>query len=408
MSIVSLFSASHSHGDEVAAKVAEALGFGHLSKEHLLTEAAGTYDVKAEKLDRAMHGQRSVFDKFTHEKVRNVALLRATLAELLQPDNLVFHGFAAHLLPATLPHVLRVCLVAKNEYREKVAAAQEKLDAKAAHKLVHKADEESAQWTLYLFGVNPWDESLYDLIIPMDSTSIDDATALIKENASKAPIKSTRTSQKAMVDYLLSTRVQVALASGGYGEDVSVEVNDSHLVLKLNKYVMRVEHLKDELREQVSAISGVKEIDFELGPHFRPPNIYAKMDLEVPPKVLLVDDEQEFVVTLSERLQTRNLESAVAYDGEQALSIVENDAPDVMVLDINMPGIDGLEVLRRVKKDKPQTEVIILTGHGSDKERTHAEELGAFAYLNKPVDIDVLADAMKQAYAKLKAGRDDS
>ena len=72
-----------------------------------------------------------------------------------------------------------------------------------------------------------------------------------------------------------------------------------------------------------------------------------------------------------------------------------------------MPGIDGLEVLRRVKKDKPHTEVIILTGHGSDKEREHAEELGAFAYLNKPVDIDVLADTMKRAYAKLKAGQDD-
>ena len=133
--------------------------------------------------------------------------------------------------------------------------------------------------------------------------------------------------------------------------------------------------------------------------------MYAPMELETPPKVLLVDDEEEFVLTLSERLETRNLGSAIAHDGESALSIVENDAPDVMVLDLKMPGIDGLEVLRRVKRDKPATEVIILTGHGSDKEKRLAFDLGAFAYLHKPVDIDVLAETMKKAYAKVQAER---
>ena len=125
------------------------------------------------------------------------------------------------------------------------------------------------------------------------------------------------------------------------------------------------------------------------------------------PKYLLVDDEKEFVLTLSERLETRNLGSAVAYNGEEALSIMETDAPDVMVLDLKMPGIDGLEVLRRVKREKPATEVIILTGHGSDQEERLAMELGAFAYLNKPVNIDVLAETMKQAYDKVKAREED-
>jgi two-component system response regulator CpxR len=122
---------------------------------------------------------------------------------------------------------------------------------------------------------------------------------------------------------------------------------------------------------------------------------------------LLVDDEKEFVLTLSERLEARNLQSAVAYDGEQALSIMETDAPDVMVLDLKMPGVDGLEVLQRVKQERPQTEVIILTGHGSEKERVRAQELGAFAYLSKPVDIDVLADTMKQAYQRVRQRSDD-
>jgi len=66
-----------------------------------------------------------------------------------------------------------------------------------------------------------------------------------------------------------------------------------------------------------------------------------------------------------------------------------------------MPGIDGLEVLRRVKKEHPDVEVIILTGHGSEKEEAAAMELGAFAYLQKPVNIDVLAQKMKEAYRKI-------
>jgi DNA-binding NtrC family response regulator len=72
-----------------------------------------------------------------------------------------------------------------------------------------------------------------------------------------------------------------------------------------------------------------------------------------------------------------------------------------MVLDLKMPGIDGMEVLRRMKKEHPHVEVIILTGHGGETEEALARELGAFAYLKKPVDIDVLSQTMKEAYRKL-------
>ena len=126
----------------------------------------------------------------------------------------------------------------------------------------------------------------------------------------------------------------------------------------------------------------------------------------MPPKILLVDDEKDFVHTLSERLETRNIESSVVYNGEEALDFVKDDEPDVMVLDLMMPGIDGLEVLRRVKRDHPYVEVIILTGHGSDREETLANELGAFAYLHKPVDLDILARTMKEAYQKVSDAKE--
>lgn len=127
-------------------------------------------------------------------------------------------------------------------------------------------------------------------------------------------------------------------------------------------------------------------------------------------KILLVDDEREFVETLSERLQNRSMESTIAYDGEEALEQVSHDEPEVMVLDLKVPGIDGIEVLRRVKREHPNVEVIILTGHGSEREEGLAHELGAFAYLHKPVNIDVLTRTMKEAYKRInekKAAREN-
>lgn len=117
-------------------------------------------------------------------------------------------------------------------------------------------------------------------------------------------------------------------------------------------------------------------------------------------KVLLVDDEQDFVESLAERMKMREVESKVALDGEQALKRVEHDVPDVMVLDLKMPGIDGMEVLRRVKKTYPEVQVIILTAHGTDKDEEEARRLGAFEYLRKPVPIDQLVKTMKAAYKK--------
>ena len=122
-------------------------------------------------------------------------------------------------------------------------------------------------------------------------------------------------------------------------------------------------------------------------------------------KVMLVDDEEEFVTTLSDRIQRRDFSSSVAFTGEQALQIVDDQVPDVMILDLKMPGIGGMEVLRRVKKAYPKVQVIILTGHGSEKDKKEALSLGAFGYLQKPVQIDELARQIINAHKSEAKGR---
>ncbi len=114
--------------------------------------------------------------------------------------------------------------------------------------------------------------------------------------------------------------------------------------------------------------------------------------------VLFVDDEEDFVRALAERMEMRDLGGEVALDGQAALAMLEEEEPpDVMVLDLRMPGLDGLEVLRRVKRLYPGVEVVILTGHGSEQDEEEARRLGTFEYLRKPVDIEVLMDAVRRA-----------
>jgi DNA-binding NtrC family response regulator len=117
-------------------------------------------------------------------------------------------------------------------------------------------------------------------------------------------------------------------------------------------------------------------------------------------KVLLVDDEEAFVNTLAQRLKMRELNVNTVYDGEQALAKVKSEEPDVMVLDLKMPGLHGMEVLKEIRKAYPNMQVIILTGHGTEKDEEEARRLGGFDFLRKPADIETLVGKIKEAYSE--------
>jgi len=102
----------------------------------------------------------------------------------------------------------------------------------------------------------------------------------------------------------------------------------------------------------------------------------------------------------------RDMGSAVAYDGESAFNLINEEDPEVIILDLKMPGVDGLEVLRKVKQTRPEIEVIILTGHGNEEDRKLCMELGAFAYLQKPLDISVLSETIQKANEKARRAKE--
>ena len=118
------------------------------------------------------------------------------------------------------------------------------------------------------------------------------------------------------------------------------------------------------------------------------------------PTVLFVDDEEDYLKTLLKRMRKRGIEVSGAGTGEEALERLTRHPVDVVVLDVRMPGMSGIETLRKIKESYPLTEVIMLTGHASLEVAREGMELGAFDYLMKPVGIDELLYKLEDAQKK--------
>ncbi|NWH06602.1 response regulator [Desulfobacter latus] len=117
-------------------------------------------------------------------------------------------------------------------------------------------------------------------------------------------------------------------------------------------------------------------------------------------KVLIIDDEQEFTQALAERMTTRGMTVSTSSSAIEGLKNVEEHSFDVVVLDLQMPEMDGIETLKVLKKKKPELQVILLTGHATVEKGIEAMKLGAMDLLEKPADLTTLTEKIKKAQAK--------
>lgn len=116
-------------------------------------------------------------------------------------------------------------------------------------------------------------------------------------------------------------------------------------------------------------------------------------------KVLLVDDEKDFIDSLSERLRLRKYSTICAFNGDEALDLLQHQPVDVVVLDVIMPGRNGIEVYKEIKCLYPQVRVIMLTGHASLNSAIEGMEEGVYDYLIKPISIEELVEKIEMAYS---------
>ncbi len=402
MSVITIVGATFSNKSAVIKEISAARVYKHVDLDTIVAGAVIRSGMSKIKILGAFSAKTSVFNRFTHEKERSIAHLRLALAELMVDDKLLITGPASFLIPDKISHVLRVCLVAELKFRTHEAMQREGITEKNALHKIRQQDEDLAVWLKMLGrGEDPWATGLYDIVVPMDKTEVAAAATLILEKAASDVVAKTAHSQTALDDFLLAAQVDVKLAQEGH--NVLVDARKGAITLTINKNVLMLSRLEEDLKSIVEKVPGVLSITTRIGEGFHQPDIYRRYDFEMPSKVLLVDDERDFVQTLSERLIMRDMGSAVAYDGESALTMIADEEPEVMILDLRMPGIDGIEVLRQVKTTNPDIEVIVLTGHGTEKDKDICMDLGAFAFLQKPVDIQLLSQTLMKANEKVRS-----
>ena len=124
-------------------------------------------------------------------------------------------------------------------------------------------------------------------------------------------------------------------------------------------------------------------------------------------RVLIIDDEDQFVDAVVERLRLRGFEANGVTSGQDAMELLHQRSYDVVLLDVKMPGLGGLEVIRKVKEKWPDLQVVMLTGHGSTQDAEEGMQLGAFKYVMKPVKIDDLISIIHEASGQKQDDKDE-
>ncbi|MBW1703711.1 MAG: cytidylate kinase-like family protein [Deltaproteobacteria bacterium] len=173
MAIITIFRGSYSKGKEVAEKVAGRLGYECISREVLL-DASEHFQIPEVKLIRAIHDAPSILDRFKHGKEIFLAYIRSALTCRVAKDKVIYHGLAGHLLLTGVPHLLKVRIIADMTDRIEAEMQREGISRNEALTLLKTDDQERRKWTKTIYGVDPWDSSLYDIVVHIHKLTVSD------------------------------------------------------------------------------------------------------------------------------------------------------------------------------------------------------------------------------------------
>ena len=211
MTIVTISRGSYSMGKAVAEEVAKRLNFACISRDVLL-EASAQFNRPEVQLHHAISDAPSFLDRITHGRQKYIAFIQSALVRHVCQDNIVYHGLGGHLLLKDISHVLKVRIVADLEVRAQVVMKRDQITHAEAVKLIHKLDQDRHKWTRTLYGVEPWDASLYDLQLNVPRYKVADAAQIICQSVEMNAFKTTAESRQAIQDLALACQVKAALA----------------------------------------------------------------------------------------------------------------------------------------------------------------------------------------------------
>lgn len=232
MPIITISRGSYSRGKAAAEQAAARLGYTVVSRD-LLLEASDRYRIPEIKLVRAIHDAPGILDRLRHSPQAYIAFIRAALAERVAADNVVYHGLAGHLLLKGIPHVLKVRITADLDQRVASEMEREGIGAQEARRIIVADDLQRRRWTKSLYGHDPWDSDLYDLVIRVGALPLEDAVSFICSAAGRPAFQSTPASRQQVRDLALACRIKAAL------------VNDFPHVGVTSQHGNAIVHIKD-------------------------------------------------------------------------------------------------------------------------------------------------------------------
>jgi len=179
MPIITISRGSYSRGRDVAEKLAQQLGYECISREIIL-EASEQFNIPEIRLSHAIEDAPSILSRLTRGNERYVAYVRAALLRRVQKDDVVYHGFAGHLLLREVPSVLKVRIIASIEDRIQEVVKRDGVSEDEARERIARADDERRKWSHHLYQADPRDVSLYDIVLRIRPMTVDDAVGTIK------------------------------------------------------------------------------------------------------------------------------------------------------------------------------------------------------------------------------------
>jgi len=210
MAIITISRGSYSRGKEVAEAVAARMGYNCISRDVLL-DASKRFNIPEVKLIRAIHDAPTLLRRMGRDRRAYIAYIRSALTWRVRKDNVVYHGLAGHILLEGISHVLKVRIIADIRDRIAAEAAREGISREKARALLLKDDEERRKWTQSLYGKDPWDCHLYDLVIHVHKLTVEDAVDFICQAAARPQFRTTDASRQQMEDLALACRVKTAI-----------------------------------------------------------------------------------------------------------------------------------------------------------------------------------------------------
>jgi cytidylate kinase len=273
MPIITISRGTMSGGQALASCLCSTLGTPCVGRESIVVEAAEKLGVSNDLLARKLETAPGLWDRLTLERRRYVIAVQSALAERIVSGNLVYHGYAGQMLLRGLPCVLRVRLIAPLAMRVTAVMETHGMQPEAAEAYIAQIDEERVRWTRQIYGVELTDPSLYDLVVNLETTTIESACAIVAAAARRPEFVVGAEARLSLEEFALGCRVKVALvmAAATRTLDLGVEVDEGAATVRgrVPEAAMLTHvsgRLEQEITEIVLGVEGVRSVTLDLRP----------------------------------------------------------------------------------------------------------------------------------------------